>query len=258
MEELIVCEDGSIDGSLEEWTRRLTQPNDFLIRSNDLHEIRTYNRAIDLARGEIICLMQDDDRPPRDGNWLAEAADLFDQYPQLAIVGGWVGFMSYFADEYNAPWHPTPRSIPFENPKTGRQFMFVENVNIGPYLLRKSIFAELGGFDPMFSEPGAPGICFESELCYRAWRHGYQVGLADLPVKAPMDNGYPLPGGTLLWGKPQRDRNEQLNKQRIIELHGDYLASVQARIGQANQTLRRAESRAGSSNRAEAAPSELI
>src|SRR4029434_531237 len=39
--ELIVCEDGSVDGSLESWLRVLDRPNDFLIRSNDLHEIRT-------------------------------------------------------------------------------------------------------------------------------------------------------------------------------------------------------------------------
>jgi hypothetical protein len=243
MDELIVCEDGSLDGSLEEWVRRLTEPNDFLIRSNDLHEIRAYDRAIALARGEIICLMQDDDRPPKDGSWLTEALQFFEQYPKLAILGGWMGFINYFTEEYNVPWQPNNRPIPYENPKTGRPFMFVENVNIGPYLLRKSMYAELGGFDMMFSEPGAPGICFESEICYRAWERRYQVGLIDLPVKAPIDNGYPLPGGTLLWGKQQRDRNEHLNKKRIIELHGENLPAVQAMVEQANQTLRR---RAGS------------
>jgi hypothetical protein len=45
MDELIVCEDGSIDGSVDEWLRRLTHPNDFLLRSNDLHEIRTPPRG---------------------------------------------------------------------------------------------------------------------------------------------------------------------------------------------------------------------
>ncbi|MGD9617527.1 MAG: glycosyltransferase [Alphaproteobacteria bacterium] len=238
MNELIVCEDGSLDGSLEEWTRRLTRPNDFLIRSNDLHEIRAYDRAIALARGEIICLMQDDDRPPKDGAWLAEAVQLFNDYPQLAVLGGWVGFMNYFAQEYNAPWQLGDRDIPFEHPDTGRPFMFVENVNIGPYLLRRSIYAELGGFDLRFSDPGAPGICFESELCYRAWKRGYQVGLTDLPVKAPIENGYPLPGGTLLWGKQQRERNEQLNKKRIVELHGRHLPVIQAMVAQANGRLR--------------------
>ena len=39
--ELIVCEDGSLDGSHEKWMSYLDRPNDFLIHSNDLHEIRT-------------------------------------------------------------------------------------------------------------------------------------------------------------------------------------------------------------------------
>jgi hypothetical protein len=77
MDELVVCEDGSIDGSHEQWMRRLTRPNDFFIHSNDLHEIRMYGRAIDHACGEYICLMQDDDRPPKDGSWLAKSIELF-------------------------------------------------------------------------------------------------------------------------------------------------------------------------------------
>jgi Glycosyl transferase family 2 len=238
MDELIVCEDGSLDGSLDAWVRRLTRPNDFLLRSNDLHEIRTYSRAIGHARGEFICLMQDDDLPPKDSRWLAGALQLFEYYPRLAILGGWMGFMDYFAKEYNSPWLLPDRSqIPYEDPHTGRQFMFVENVNIGPYLLRKHAYLDLGGFDLTFSEPGSPGICFESELCYRAWQRGYQVALSPLPVKAPVDDGYLLPGGTMLWAKEERDRNDKLNKKRIIALHNLYLPAIQAQVRQANETL---------------------
>lgn len=252
MGELIVCEDGSVDGSLDEWLRRLTHPNDFLIRSNDLHEIRTYTRAVDFTRGEIICLMQDDDRPPKDGRWLSEALQFFELYPRLAVLGGWMGFMNYFAEEYNSPWLlPDRSSIPFTEPQTGRAFMFVENVNIGPYLLRKSAYMNLGGFDLMFSKPGSPGICFESELCYRAWERGYQVGLTDLPVKGPIDGGYLLPGGTMLWAKEERDHNDAVNKQRIAQLHGKHLPTVQAKVKHANQLLR---CRPGRTDRAGAQP----
>jgi hypothetical protein len=242
MEELIVCEDGSLDCSLETWVHRLTRPNDFLLRSNDLHEIRTYTRAIDFARGEIVCLMQDDDRPPKDGRWLADALRLFECYPHLAILGGWMGFMNFFADEYNSPWLLPDRSrIAFEDPSTGRPFMFVENVNIGPYLLRRSSYLELGGFDLAFSKPGSPGICFESELCYRAWLRGYQVALTDLPVKAPVAGSYILPGGTMLWGKEERDQNDRLNKERIAQLYGNHLPAIQTQVRRANEALRRSE-----------------
>lgn len=65
------------------------------------------------------------------------------------------------------------------------------------------------------------------------------MALTELPVKAPIDNGYLLPGGTMLWAKEERDRNDALNKQRIIELHDTHLPAIQAKVRQANATLHR-------------------
>lgn len=241
-EELIVCEDGSIDGSHEEWMRRLIRPNDFLLHSNDLHEIRSYGRAIAYSRGEIVCLMQDDDQPPKDGRWLAEAADLFAAYPALAVLGGWCGFDDWFAVEYNAPWLPADAgAIPFSDARTRRPLVFVENVNIGPYLLRRRIFDELDGFDLRFSPPGEPGITFEAEFCYRAWRHGYQVALTDIPVKLETGTqGYIFPGGTSMWGNEARERNERANKELIEELYEDSLPTIREAVRAANAQLQAA------------------
>lgn len=241
-EELVVCEDGSTDGSHEAWMRRLTRPNDFLLHSNDLHEIRTYGRAIEYSRGEIVCLMQDDDQPPKDGRWLAEAAELFAAYPELAVLGGWCGFDDWFAVEYNAPWLPPGAGgIPFSDARTSRPLVFVENVNIGPYLLRRRIFDEIGGFDLRFSPPGEPGITFEAEFCYRAWRHGYQVALTDIPVKLETGTqGYIFPGGTTLWGNEARERNERANKELIEELYGDSLPAIREAVRAANAQLQAA------------------
>ena len=241
-EELIVCEDGSIDGSHEEWMRRLIRPNDFLLHSNDLHEIRSYGRAIAYSRNEIVCLMQDDDQPPKDGRWLADAVELFAEYPALAVLGGWCGFDDWFAVEYNAPWLPPGvGAIPFSDIRTSRPLVFVENVNIGPYLLRRRIFDELGGFDPRFSPPGETGITFDAEYCYRAWRHGYQVALTDIPVKLETGRvgGGIFPGGTMMWGTEARERNERANKQLIKELYEDSLPAIREAVRTANARLSR-------------------
>lgn len=242
MQELIVCEDGSLDGSHQAWLQLLVNPNDFLLHSNDLHEIRTYNRAIGMARGAIVCLMQDDDRPPSDGAWLDHALDLFGRYPRLAVLGGWCGFDEYFDVEYNAPWLSSgERAIPFLDPPTGRSLAFVENVNIGPYFVRRSVFGKLGGFDPRFSGVGEPGITFESEFCYRVWRAGHQVALTDIPVKQNAGNaGYILPGGTTMWGNEARVRNEVANKLLIRTLYNNDLPAIQSAVRIANQALVRA------------------
>src|SRR5215216_2637811 len=83
--ELIVCEDGSLDGSHEKWMSHLDRPNNFLIHSNDLHEIRILDRAIRFARADIICLVQDDDLIPHETGWLEAALTQFNTYPHLAI-----------------------------------------------------------------------------------------------------------------------------------------------------------------------------
>lgn len=239
MQELIVCEDGSLDGSHEAWLRLLVHPNDFLLHSNDLHEIRTYNRAVAMARGAVVCLMQDDDRPPADGGWLDQALDLFDRYPGLAVLGGWCGFDRYFEVEYNAPWlQAGDTAIPFLDPPTGQPLVFVENVNIGPYFMRRSVFDELGGFDVRFSGVGEPGITFESEFCYRAWQAGHQVALTDIPVKQRTGEiSYILPGGTSMWGNEARMRNERANKRLIRELYDDQLPAIQAAVRTSNEAL---------------------
>lgn len=239
MQELIVCEDGSIDGSHEAWLKLLVNPNDFLLHSNDLHEIRAYNRAIGFARGAVVCLMQDDDRPPDDGAWLDQALDLFQRFPRLAVLGGWCGFDEYFEVEFNAPWLPSGESpIPFLDPLTYRPLAFVENVNIGPYFVRKSVFDELGGFDLRFSGVGEPGITFESEFCYRAWRATYQVALTNIPVKQQASEAsYILPGGTTLWGNEARTRNERANKQLIRSLYDRDLPEIQRAVREANEGL---------------------
>lgn len=238
-DELIVCEDGSIDGSTQKWLSLLVRPNDFMLHSNDLHEIRAYNRAVRYAGGEIVCLMQDDDSPPQDGRWLEEALDIFIRYPKLAVLGGWCGFDEFFAVEYNTPWSPPEdRRIPTLDPSTGLPFVFVENVNIGPFLVRKSAFDALGGFDLRFSPPGEPGITFEAEFCYRAWLNGHQVALTEIPVKRETGGQtYILPGGTSMWGKRERDQNERTNKALIRRMYDENLPAIQASVRSANLRL---------------------
>jgi hypothetical protein len=216
--ELIVCDDGSIDGSHEKWMSYLDRPNDFLVHSNDLHEIRMLDRAIRFSRAEIICIVQDDDAIPRETAWLASALEQFATYPRLAIVGGFMGFQSFHPDPERADpiWGPAP-------------FQFVPHVNIGPYFIRKQAYEALGGWDFTFSRPGEPGICFDNELCLRAWLNDYQVGYSFVPFKGPPGH-YSLNGGTMLFSGGVRRRNQLRNQRTIYTRYQQYAEDIDRRV----------------------------
>jgi glycosyltransferase involved in cell wall biosynthesis len=224
--ELIVCEDGSLDGSHEKWMSYLKRPNDFLLHSNDVHEIRILDRAIRFARAEIICLVQDDDRIPRGTGWLKRALGRFKAHPQLAIIGGFMGFRSF---------HPKPQKakriwgqVPFQ---------FVQHVNIGPYFIRKQHYEALGGWDHSFSQAGEPGICFDNELCLRAWLKGYQVGYSFVPFKGPPGH-YSLDGGTVLFSGSVRRQNQIRNQKKIYAMYSKDVRLINRCVRQANRGAR--------------------
>lgn len=222
--ELIVCEDGSLDGSHERWMSYLDRPNDFLIHSNDLHEIRVLDRAIRFARSDIVCLVQDDDTIPPDRAWLDTALRLFGRYPRLAILGGFMGFESFDPDPAKAKriW--------------GGGFRFVHHVNIGPYFIRRTAYESLGGWEYSFSEVGEPGICSDNELCLRAWTKGYQVGYSFVPFKGPAGH-YPADGGTVLFSNDIRVRNSVRNSDTIFAWYGKHAARIDSLVEEANSEL---------------------
>lgn len=177
IEEIIVIDDGSSDGALEILPGLLHGKNHFIIRSNDLFEIRTYSRALDFARGEIVALLQDDDIPPMGGAWIQVAIDLFDQYPKMAVLGGRDGLELRLKDSSDPADSPHQVTYSAVNQRDGERidipFRFVDVVNRAPMLLRRRAVQQLGGIDNAF----APFQCDDVDLCLRTWKAGLQVGL---------------------------------------------------------------------------------
>lgn len=230
--EIIVCDDGSLDGSREKWRSLLDRPNEFIILSNDLHEIRILDRALNFATADIVCLIQDDDTIPHDRDWIDAALTQFRQHPNLSIIGGFMGFNSCnkspIESRDSAIWEAA-------------EFQFVWHVNIGPYFIRKAHYAALGGWDYSFSEVGEPGIGFDSELCLRAWLNGFQVGYMFAPIKG-LEKQYALEGGTMLFSNDRRMRNQWRNHKTMHTKYGSHNHLIAKRVDTANAKIKGAES----------------
>ena len=129
-------------------------------------------------------------------------------------------------------FHPDPQHA---RPIWGdSQFRYVHHVNIGPYFIRKSAYERLGGWDHAFSACGEPGICFESELCLRAWINGFRVGYRFVPFKGPAGH-YSMDGGTMLFSRDDRERNRLANSERIFHTYEPSSARIDALVRAAGE-----------------------
>lgn len=190
IEEIIVIDDGSKDGSYALWPRLLRRQNDFLLRCNDIYEVRTYDRAIRMALGKYVAFLQDDDLPPADGKWASDAIALFERHPQLVILGGREALEILPAEPSDAQIkYPTSESPVYSypglhkyrivhrprylDPFTGLPFEFADAVNRAPLFVRKREFIDAGGIPMEY----APIMCDDAAACLRAWRQGQRVGL---------------------------------------------------------------------------------
>jgi glycosyltransferase involved in cell wall biosynthesis len=247
-EELIIIDDGSVDGSYEDWMRHLIRPNDFLLRCNDLFEVRTYDRAIRMARGEYVCLLQDDDILPAGSSWVSNALQLFSLFPKLLILGGRNGLDFMLPDPIppdgsqayrcdgdicGSPGinkHRIYEKPVFTEPTANLPFMFTTSVNRAPVFIRKQPFIDLGGINQDY----APFQFDDDEASVRAWLAGYQVGLYYCPCHR--DIGV---GGMRLYNSDRVERQAAINAKKFYETYFGIIehGELQRKIDEANQLL---------------------
>lgn len=194
VEEVVVCEDGSTDGSLTDWHRALPGNQHFIIRSNNLHELRSYNRAMRMSAGDIVVLLQDDDLLPYTDKWLQTAMRLFESKPDLGVLGGYIGQLwdhetgKGFEYGEQVSTHGGVRKgntqpIQYTDPATGEAFMYAECVWIAPVFVRRSLLRKAGGLELAIAKRGEPGMWQDCVFSYEAWVNGFTVGVFDAPFE---------------------------------------------------------------------------
>lgn len=176
--ELLVNDDSATE--LDDWltVARKGKPWPFyLLVNGNVHEIRGYNRLAKLARGKFIVFMQDDDVPPPTPRWVHHAASLFRKNDVLGILAGFTGTIQ--GGPLTGKYGVQKDSIKYRSSYQRRPFMFVTLANMGPMIMRRTAFHEIGMFSGNFSCRGEPGIGFDYEVSLRMWYYGFQVGLYD-------------------------------------------------------------------------------
>lgn len=196
-DEIIVCDDGSIDGSNEKWRELLRGPNEYLYSSNENHEFMILDRAFLSTRAEILCIMQDDDIPPENNKWISDAIKIFNNNPDLVILGANGGnifdrknerFENYNSfgyskkqrEYYNDNRKNIIKRINLGMNKDDIRYMFVHAVNYGPCFIKKDFYLESGGYNLKHIGVGNIAIYMDWELCLRAWNMNKIVGLYEV------------------------------------------------------------------------------
>jgi hypothetical protein len=87
---------------------------------------------------------------------------------------------------------------------------------------------------------GEPGICFDNELCLRAWVKGYKVGYSFVPFKGKPYH-YSLNGGTMLFSREIRIRNQWKNQRKLSMIYGSQANRIAELVKQANRRIGIAE-----------------
>jgi glycosyltransferase involved in cell wall biosynthesis len=247
-EEIIIIDDGSVDGSYKDWMNYLDRPNDFLLRCNDLFEVRTYDRALRMARGEFVCLLQDDDLPPPNNLWVEQALTLFDAFPELVILGGRDGMDIMLPEPIDTSEPQEYRRIGdivecpgmhklriygpphYREPISGIPFMFTMTVNRAPTFLRRSSFLEMGGINQKY----APFQFDDDDACVRAWLEGYKVGFYVSSFARNFDVG-----GMNLFNKERLTEQIKINLKKFYSDYSLHLANgyLQNLVDSANSCL---------------------
>ena len=215
--EMIVIDDGSSPEHTARLARELTGANEFLLRANDLYENRTYDRAIRMANGRYVALLQDDD-DFKDAGWIDKAIALFGQHPQMVVLGGkWGLTVSFDAAKQ--------RGCGKRQDMGGADFRFVDAVNRAPMWIRKDLYEQhLHRIDFRL----APFQYDDDELCLRSWLCGLQVGWYDAGFFSLSA------GGMRLWNSAFTKQQMERNGRLLYQMYADKIDEIHQLVKKSN------------------------
>ena len=224
-----------------------------VVHSNNVHELRGYNRAARLARAPLILFTQDDALPPASPGWADFIIDAFRilgprRLDALGLLSGKLcqggqaakqkcsklgqcGAADTRAGLTGVTGAATAAPLPVQ---------YVDVLVMGPIAVRASTFASTGWFNESYSEPGKAAIGFEGAWASRLWASGHAVAVSCSAMALTFANGC---------GGRASMRSEQKRRERVTiairngalwasEYPGPHgLSAVRARVDGAQREL---------------------
>jgi hypothetical protein len=216
--EVLINDDSATE--IQEWHEALEQIPHAIVCAGNVHEIRGYNRLALMSRAQIVAVIQDDDLPPTEPNWLIQAEDNFYEHKKLALIAGLVGQIQGGPDtgRWGKQRGRHVKQIPYYDSK-GRPFMFVSWANIGPFVLKRDAFLSTGMFHDSYSCRGDPGIGFDYEYGIRLWRNNKEVALQIMQFRYHVGSSRSSGTRSSTSMKSRRDNIESRNTKLIHHVH---------------------------------------
>lgn len=149
--------------------------------SDNIHEIRGYNRLAGMARGEVIVLVQDDRVGPKSCTFYEDLVAVFERWPQLGGVGMNAGLFSGNGPNNELRHARNAHDFKFKDGVSNIVFQFISLADFGPYAFRRTAYIDIGGLDEGMSEAGQCGIQSDFDVSMRLWAAEYLVGHIYLP-----------------------------------------------------------------------------
>lgn len=148
--EVVALDDGSTDGT-RQWLHEHAADARLVFNEANLGTYATLNRGLELAKGEFVAVLNDDDV------WLPEKLErqvaLMDARPEVGLVHT----DGAFIDGEGRRIEGSPLGFEFPRTETGDVLLALCAANkiiASAALVRRSCFEELGGFDPAYFGSG--------------------------------------------------------------------------------------------------------
>ena len=166
----LILVDQSDDTATEEAVKELRDPRLRYVRSELRGVTNGRNLGLELSKGDIIALTDDDCRVPID--WTAQIVKLFANDPEAMLICGRVQVPEEYRGQggYGAEFEPQVREWKGRFPPPDRDWGITAN-----FALRREVYQKVGPFDPILGVGAPLRSGGEPDFIFRVIRAGMKV-----------------------------------------------------------------------------------